>query len=218
MNQAVSGLSEESKVICVRLALFAEMMKDKPWTPAALNEVGGTEGLGVTFLEDTFSSPTANPKHRLHSEAARAVLKALLPEIGTDIKGNMRSYAELSEASGYASRSEEFDDLIRILNGEIRLITPTDPEGQNPQSDPPSHAQPEHKYYQLTHDYLVHPLREWLTRKQKEKMRGQAQLRLAERSALERQAGETPSPGLVGSAEYPAADQETVLDGAAAQK
>ena len=34
LNQAVSGLAEEGKVICVRLALFAEMMKGKPWTPA----------------------------------------------------------------------------------------------------------------------------------------------------------------------------------------
>ena len=29
-----------------------------------------------------------------------------------------------------ASRPKDFDDLIRILDGEIRLITPTDPEGK----------------------------------------------------------------------------------------
>ena len=60
-------------MISVRLALFAEMVKGKPWTPATLREVGGTEGVGVTFLEETFSSPQANPKHRLHQEAAQAV-------------------------------------------------------------------------------------------------------------------------------------------------
>ena len=37
---------------------------------------------------------------------------------------------------------------------------------------------------QLTHDYLVHSLRDWLTRKQRETRRGRAELRLAERSAL----------------------------------
>ena len=42
----------------------------------------------------------------------------------------MRSYAELLEASGYGSRPKDFDDLIRILDSEIRLITPTDPEGR----------------------------------------------------------------------------------------
>ena len=104
LKQAVSGLAQEGKVICVRLALFAEMMKGKPWTPATLKEVGGTEGVGVTFLEETFSAATAPPEHRYHQKAARAVLKALLPETGTDIKGHMRSHAELLEASGYASR------------------------------------------------------------------------------------------------------------------
>ena len=40
------------------------------------------------------------------------------------------------------------------------------------------------RYYQLTHDYLVHSIREWLTRKQKETRRGRAELRLAERAAV----------------------------------
>ena len=57
------------------------------------------------------------------------MLKALLPETGTDIKGQMRARQELLDASGYANRPREFDDLIRILDPELRLITPTDPEG-----------------------------------------------------------------------------------------
>ena len=93
LDQAIAELAQDGKVISVRLALFAEMVKGKPWTPATLREVGGTEGVGVTFLEETFSSPQANPKHRLHQKAAQAVLKALLPETGTDIKGQMRSEA-----------------------------------------------------------------------------------------------------------------------------
>ena len=63
----------------------------KALDPGDLAAIGGTEGVGVTFLEETFSSPQANPKHRLHQKAAQAVLKALLPETGTDIKGQMRS-------------------------------------------------------------------------------------------------------------------------------
>jgi hypothetical protein len=84
LDQALSGLSEDGKVVCVRLALFAEMMKAKPWTLTGLKGVGGTEGVGVTFLEETFSAPSANPSHRLHQRAARAVLKTLLPEQGSD--------------------------------------------------------------------------------------------------------------------------------------
>jgi hypothetical protein len=104
LKQAVSGLAQDNKVICVRLALFAEMLKGRQWTTATLQEVGGTEGVGVTFLEETFSSPTANPRHRYHQQAARADLKVLLPVFGTDLKGSMRSYAELLEASGYGNR------------------------------------------------------------------------------------------------------------------
>src|SRR5437660_3329299 len=106
------------------------MMKGKAWTTASLKAVGGTTGVGATFLEETFSAATAPPEHRYHQKGARVVLKALLPESGTDIKGSMRSYAELLETSGYRRRPKDFDDLIRILDAEIRLITPTDPEGR----------------------------------------------------------------------------------------
>ena len=181
LNQAVTGLSQEGKVISVRFALFAEMMKGKTWTPATLKEVGGTEGVGVTFLEETFSATTAPPEHRYHQKAARAVLKALLPESGSDIKGNMRSYAELLEVSGYVSRPQDFEDLIRILDSEIRLIAPTDPEGDDSRTPQVETGQ---KYYQLTHDYLVPSLRDWLTRKQKETRRGRAELLLADRAGV----------------------------------
>jgi hypothetical protein len=174
LKQAVAGLAQEGKVISVRLALFSEMMKGKPWTPASLKAVGGTEGVGATFLEETFSAAAAPPEHRHHQKAARAVLKALLPESGTDIKGHMRSQQELLAASGYSSRPRDFDDLLRILDGEIRLLTPTDPEGQGEDGETTIPVPAGAKYYQLTHDYLVPSLQDWLTRKQKETRRGRA--------------------------------------------
>ncbi len=180
VTAVASGLAQDGKVVSVRLALFAEMVKGKPWVPGTLDEVGGTDGIGINFLEETFSSRSANPKHRLHQQAAREVLNALLPEVGSDIKGHMRSHGELLEASGYQSRPGEFNDLLRILDGELRLITPTDPEGFQTKSG----SDPGSKYYQLTHDYLVPSLRDWLTRKQKETRKGRAELKLAERSAL----------------------------------
>jgi formylglycine-generating enzyme required for sulfatase activity len=181
LDQAVAGLAQEGRVVCVHLALFAEMIKGRPWTPKTLREVGGTAGVGVAFLEESFSSPAAAPGHRLHQGAARAVLQALLPEQGTDIKGHMRSREELLAASGYAPRPRDFEELLRILDGEARLITPTEPgqdagEGRRP-------VIPAEKYYQLTHDYLVPALREWLTRKRRETWRGRAELRLAERAS-----------------------------------
>src|SRR5205814_9656967 len=112
LRQAVAGLAQDERVVCVRLAVFAEMMKSRPWTPATLRQMGGAAGVGVTFLEETFSAPTAPPRHRLHQQAARAVLRALLPEAGADIKGHMRSYDELLVASGYTGRTADFDDLV----------------------------------------------------------------------------------------------------------
>jgi hypothetical protein len=161
----------------VRLALFAEMVKGKAWTPATLRQMGGTEGVGVTFLEETFAASTAPPPHRLHRMAAQALLKALLPEAGSDIKGHLRSRQELLEASGNASRPRDFDELLHILDSELRLITPTDPEGLEGERSTSQTGGTRH--YQLTHDYVVPSLREWLTRQQKETMRGRAELRLA---------------------------------------
>jgi eukaryotic-like serine/threonine-protein kinase len=131
LDRAVAGLAQDGKIISVRLALFAEMVKGKSWTPATLVRVGGTEGVGLTFLEETFSASTAPAEHRLHQKAAQGVLKALLPSSGSDIKGQMRSEAELRAASGYTDRPRDFDDLMRILDPELRLITPTDPEGKD---------------------------------------------------------------------------------------
>jgi len=185
LDQAVMGLSAEGQVISVRLALFAEMMKNRPWTPGELKLVGGTTGIGVTYLDETFTSAAANPEHRLHQKAARGVLNALLPEAGSQIKGHMRSHGELLEASGYVGRPRDFQTLLSILDSEIRLITPTDPDGlQSADGEAVVQAEPDQKYYQLTHDYLVPPLREWLSRKQQETRAGRAELCLKERSRL----------------------------------
>ena len=184
LDQTVKGLAEDGKIISVRLALFAEMVKGKPWSPTTLKEVGGTKGVGVTFLEETFSASTAPPEHRFHQKSAQAVLKALLPESGTDIKGQMRSQQDLLEASGYSNRPRDFDDLLLILDSELRLITPTEPKFVPNDVRPISSIG---RYYQLTHDYMVHHLREWLTRKQRETRHGRAELALEDRYALWKQ-------------------------------
>jgi hypothetical protein len=108
----------------------------------------------------------------------------------------MRGRQELLEVSGYAARPRDFDQLLRILDAELRLITPTDPEGlaqdaaaqdaaisTAPAVAPAPSAASQPRFYQLTHDYLVPSLRTWLTRKQRETRRGRAGLLLEERAA-----------------------------------
>ena len=181
VKQAVEGLAEDDKVISVRLALFAEMMKRRDWTVAQLKEVGGAEGVGVSFLEDTIGEK-ASPQLRAHSQNATTILNALLPEKGTDIKGNMRSRHELMEVVGLQNRPTEFNDLIDVLDKQLRLITPTELDSATESVDTENIAND--AYFQLTHDYLVPSIRNWLTRKQRSTVSGRTKLRLAERASL----------------------------------
>jgi formylglycine-generating enzyme required for sulfatase activity len=181
LDRAVAGLVQDGRVIPIRLSLFADLIKNRHWTPAALRAVGGAEGVGVAFLEETFEARTAPPEYRFHQKAARAVLACLLAEPGSDLKGRMRSRAELLAASGYAKQPREFDRLLHLLNTELRLITPAEPENAFPPAEPeaePSRPTSRGPFFQLTHDYLVPALRQWLTRKQRETRRGRAELRL----------------------------------------
>jgi eukaryotic-like serine/threonine-protein kinase len=187
LTQSIAGLAQDGKVISVRLALFSDMMKSRPWTPAALAEVGGTAGVGTTFLEETFSNRNAPPQHRQHAEAARNVLRALLPGLGTEIKGGKRSREQLYQVSGCTNR-RDFDDLIRILDSELRMLAPVEGEAepvggeQDAKHQMLSQSTPRFNHYQLTHDFLVPSLRDWLTRKQRETRRGRAELTLEERA------------------------------------
>lgn len=174
VDDVIDSLAEQDRIIPVRLALLAEMTKDRTWHPDTLVEIGGVEGIGVAFLEDTFSSSVAMPEHRVHQRAARAVLKSLLPEESGVIKGDMQSRQELLDISGYDEDPGKFETLMRILDNDLRLITPTESPSDAAASTEAN------RYYHLTHDYLVPPLREWLTRKQRETRRGRAELRLAE--------------------------------------
>jgi formylglycine-generating enzyme required for sulfatase activity len=173
LDEAEAGLTRDGKVIPVRLSLFAEMMKGRPWTPGSLRAVGGTEGVGLTFLQETFSAPAARPDRRAAEPAARGLLAALLPEPGSTIKGRVRSEAELLAASGLQGQPHRFERLLDLLDHDLRIITPA--EGPA--------ATAGQRFYQLTHDYLVRPLRDWLTQKKRETWRGRAELRLEERTA-----------------------------------
>ena len=172
------------------------------WTPATLKEVGGTEGVGVTFLEETFSAScparTACTRRRL-GRFSRRCCRSREPTSratcgpgricstlrGTAaVPGSSRSCCGSSTAKCGSSRR-----LIRkvwMLRGWSSGEPPQAvPPREQPSPTPPEGGTPTgEKYYQLTHDYLVPSLREWLTRKQKETRKGRAELRLADRAAL----------------------------------
>ncbi len=175
---AVRELSDEGEVIPVRLSLFAEMMKKRPWTRDEFKRIGGTGGIGRRFLEDAFG----HPELRARKEPARAMLQALLPPPGADIKGPMRSRAELATACRLPVSAPAFVRLLESLRAES-IITPADAPAVDNDGSVPTDVQ-EAAYYQLTHDFLVPSLREWLTEEKKTTRSGRAELRLIERAAL----------------------------------
>ena len=163
LSQVVASLqNSEGLVVCVQLVLLSEMLKRREWTLDNFDQEGGAKGVGVRFLRESFDARSANPDHKVCARAARAVLDKLLPESGGNIKGHSRPATELRQVAAQADASVDFTRLLQILQ-ELRLVTPTEREatgGEAPDS-PPATAQTE-PCYQLTHDYLVLPLRTWL--------------------------------------------------------
>ena len=186
LEQAVDELSDEGRVIPIRLSLFCEMVKSQPWDTNTLARLGGVKGIGTRFLEESFSSSLAPASHRIHEMAARNVLRLLLPDHGGNLKGKMQPEPILRSAAGYDDQPVAFSELIDILDGELRLITPTDPIGSLSleESRSQSFSSDGMRYYQLTHDFLVPELYGWLHKKQRESGEGRAQLRLAEYANL----------------------------------
>ena len=168
ISEAVSEMSNNGRVIPIHLALFSQMMDSDSWDSSQLKKMGGWKGLGVHFLESIFSENRAQP----HEANCRVILSNLLPDVGTKIKGAKKSFRQLLDATESRS-SESLQMTLDFLDRELRIITPTE-------SDVTS---AEIQHFQLAHDYLVEPIREWLSRKEQQSRQGRARLRLAELTA-----------------------------------
>jgi serine/threonine protein kinase/formylglycine-generating enzyme required for sulfatase activity len=174
LAEAVSQLSESGRVVSVRLAMFLEIMKDRAWQTSTLDELGGAAGIELLFLEEMIGGANVKPQNRRYGDALRRVLEALLPPPGAEIRLSAKSKSQLAAAAGYQTGSDETNELLSLLDLDLRFIAPL--ESARP-SEPTDAAEPS---YQLTHDYLVGALRVWLRRKHGETRRGRAMLRLGE--------------------------------------
>ncbi len=178
LDEAAQGLTgPDDRVIPARLSLFTEVVQHRPWTPATLHALGGVDGIGVKFLDDYFASAP----YKRYREATQAVLKKLLPPPTSIIRGTPCSAADLRTASGHADQPGEFAELIRVLDCELQQVAATKPDSSTPAArglGPPPQEVAGEISYQLAHDYLVRPIRQWLEREQDSTRKGRTQLRL----------------------------------------
>ncbi|WDQ14725.1 bifunctional serine/threonine-protein kinase/formylglycine-generating enzyme family protein [Rhodopirellula sp. P2] len=167
----IEAVQENGRVISIHLAVLAQMLKSRTWDLKTLAEFGGAEGVDIVYLQSTFEDSNASPHHRRLRDPAKAVLAELLPERGAKIKGQMKDLDRLQEVAGLDHAT--FGELIEALDGELRLITPTAAlDGVD--------SDVSQRSYQLTHDFLVEPIRDWLTQSDRQSIRGRARLRLNE--------------------------------------
>ncbi len=174
ISAAVKSFARNGKVICVHLALFAQMMRDRTWESTELKRMGGWKGVGVRYLEEMFSDPEAPRAIRGFLPEVSAILERLLPCGNRDMKGSMVAETELKQVSNMVGRADEFEQVLEILLNSTRLISQVDRANDSQISD--------ERYYQLSHDFLVGPIHDWLEKQRLGSWRGRAHLRLAELS------------------------------------
>lgn len=162
LDGVISLLDADGQILPIRLVLVAEMVKRQAWDEQSLSEVLRMNDVARAFLEVAFDARSALPEFGLHTKAARSVLRSLLPLPGRNCDGRERSYGELLSASGYGSQPMRFEPLMRILTDELRLVSHASigPPGAGSTSS----LDRDHRY-RLTTDYLIEPLRHWLSRR-----------------------------------------------------
>lgn len=194
-DAAVEGLAESDRgVVCVRLVVLAMVMQDRSWTVEELESLGGLDGIGTQFLVDCFEGRTASEQYRRYLPAAMRVLAELLPAEGLEIK-DVRSYEQLLAASELDKL--QFDDLLNILTRKLFLLTLVEADIGSVVSDTSNSPPATSNFYQLTHDFLVPSIREWLAVKERQTRAGRARLKLAERTAAwraKREQKQLPTP------------------------
>lgn len=186
--ESVDLLCVNDKVACLRIALLAQLIKDRPWQIATLRKFGGMEGLGVKFLDESIGAGAAT-EHKHLCNSAKIVLETLLPNQVSDLKGATKTREELIASLPDERDSKQFEELIKLLDSELRLIRTVDTNRDDSSMD-------HDVRYQLTHDYIVPAVRRWISLTSEATVRGRARLRLQQRThnwTLSREKRQLPS-------------------------
>lgn len=165
VEQAVSQLEEEGMIICVRLTIFAELMKQKEWTTANLKQLGGIDGAAVQFLRSQLTGKAAPMPNRQHAKICQAILRCLIPSGDYGLKANAASKQDLIARLPEYSR-HEIDQATVVLCQSLHFVS----ESRS--------TDDESVVFSLAHDYLVKPVRQYLIEEDGKTRAGRAALRL----------------------------------------
>ncbi|QDV45963.1 Serine/threonine-protein kinase PrkC [Stieleria neptunia] len=177
LDQAVATLSQQEGISAVRIAMFTQMMADKPWESDSIAQVGGLDGLGVSFLNDVLALEKTGLSVAEDLALCR-IMGSLLPDSDTaDLSGAARP-VEFLEVVTRGLYRKSFQRILTLLDDKLKLITAVE-LGEDSSDEGSVSGRPA---YQLAHDYLVPAIRKWLTAKQLETRRGRAERKLKELS------------------------------------
>ncbi len=187
LSEAVKSLAKQGHVVCVHMAVFAETMRSREWSLHEIKSIGGWEGVGREFVFEKFSHLYLGPRQD-KGELAKQILAQLLPDSlelsFTELKGLKRSRRELSAVVKTAADDTLFEQTIDFLESETHLISRVEaPNSSNLRKENERETDPG-PFFQLTHDFLVRPLRKMIESNKLGSRRGRNEIRLRELSEL----------------------------------
>lgn len=182
VRQAIDGLARSDRVIAIHLVIFAQMMRTQDWTPETLKKGGGVGGACIAFLYRQFESDAASPVYRRLAPAVVEVLYLLLPPPHINVRGHAKTFHDLHAATQISKNKTLLPEALRVLTEDLRLVSQTSIPAAGADAE---QAEPkEQPGYQLAHDFLIDPVRQWVTTAQRSTWRGRALARLNELVAL----------------------------------
>ncbi len=167
IDTVIDGLAQDETVLCVRIAMFAELMKNYAWEIQTINAFGGVEIAFSRFLTDAFHSQNSPMSRRSVANVCIEILRVLLPVDDRELKSASKSLSELASSANETIDSVRFTQSIRCLSFDLRIISPT------------TNAHSSEQHFTLAHDYLVRPIQSWLSAQDNSTWQGRARQRLS---------------------------------------
>ncbi len=175
IEQAVSAIAKQGKVVCIHLVVLAETIKDREWGQRDYQSLGGWEGIGREYIAGIFNNPQTPSFVKRHADDAWHILRLLLPHGQEKIKGQALPLVTVQNRSGLTQHDTRFQELVRFLEFEARLIAPLEDENALESNESKSQENRSNALYGLTHDFLVAPIRAWGQAIQNETPAGRAE-------------------------------------------